>query len=465
MLFLASFLVIASQLGWREGTPAPILEADPGFEKLYWKSWELLQNAVVEETRLAIFPPRFLAPKGSVSFEEAISLPLYARWGWKANPCIETYNFALRLISPDGTSPNVILLSDGSRQGVASGLPLAPLSGWSLYEITGDKTFLSMILPSVSLRHRLYENIFLQNRGGYLPQGFSPLPYVDDPPAVRESSETLGLLLLSQEFLLKIAKNSSSPAESALQKSAENYRMRLISLFDKETGCYRGKDKDGRPIERLSLVPFWGGIGGNLPTEHLSLRKAFFDSDKFGTKMPLPIVAKSDPAFRADKGCRPLFQYLTLRALMESGQNELAGTLAERILRFIQLDAGEKHILYSEYGAETRNHSPTAEADSLDAGYMTIAALIEAVLGIQVNAEKKTVTWHLRRTDRHGILKLRFADCTVNLICLSRKHKTSSASLEVQTDKTVNLIVRIGEKEWSKKIPPGKTIWNLANES
>lgn len=452
-------------MGWKEGTPAPVLEADPGFEKLYWKSWELLQSAVVEETRLAIFPPRFLAPKGRVSFEEAISLPLYARWGWRANPCIETYNFALRLISPDGTSPDVVLLSDGSRQGVAYGLPLAPLSGWSLYEITGDKTFLSMILPSVSLRHRLYEKIFLQNRGGYLPSGFSPLPNVETPPAVQESSESLGLLLLSQEFLLKIAKASSSPAESALRKSAEEYRARLAALFDKETGCYRGKDKEGKPTERLSLVPFWGGIGGNLSVEHPSLKKAFLDSDKFGTKMPLPIVAKSDPAFRADEECRPLFQYLTLKALLECGQNELAGTLAERILRFMQLDAGKNHFLYSEYGAETRSHSPLAETDSLEAGYMTIAGLIEAVIGIRVNAEKKIVMWNLRRTDRHGILKLRFADCTVSLICLPRKHKTSSASLEVQTDKTFTLIVRIGEKEWSKKFPSGKTIWNLSNES
>jgi len=436
-----------------------MLEADPGFEKLYWKSWELLQSTVVEETRLAIFPPRFLAPNGKVSFEEAISLPLYARWGWKANPCIETFRFGLRLVAPDGTSPEHVLLFDGSRQGIALGLPLAPFAGWSLYEITGDKTFLAMILSPVSLRHQVYEKTFLQNRGGYFPRGFSPLPNVDNPPTVRESSESLGLLLLSQEFLLKIAKAVSSPAERALRKSVEEYRKRLSTLFDKETGCYRGKNKENEPVERLSLVPFWGGIGGGLPLEHSAFKKAFLDSDKFGTKMPLPIVARSDPAFRTDDGCRPLFQYLTLKSLIESGQSELAGTLAERILRFMLMDAGDKTVLYNEYGAETRSHSPTSEPDSLCAGYMTIAALIEAVLGIQVDAEKKTVLWSLRRTDRHGLLKLRFADCTVSLICEPRKHKSSSATLEVQTDKTFTLTVKIGEKEWNKKIKPGKSTW------
>ena len=62
MVSLAALLILHSaQLGWRAGTPEPVLETNPRWVQLYWKAWENTQKHVVEEESPGPFPARFIA--------------------------------------------------------------------------------------------------------------------------------------------------------------------------------------------------------------------------------------------------------------------------------------------------------------------------------------------------------------------------------------------------------------------
>jgi hypothetical protein len=60
-----------------------------------------------------------------------------------------------------------------------------------------------------------------------------------------------------------------------------------------------------------------------------------------------------------------------------------------------------------------------------------IANFIEYVLGISVNVPRRTIAWHLQRTERHGLRHLKIGDFYVDLVCDERARADASFHLTV----------------------------------
>ena len=179
-----------------------------------------------------------------------------------------------------------------------------------------------------------------------------------------------------------------------------------------------------------------------------------FDPARYYRRTLFPSVPKSDSAYNGTFATRPLHTYLALRALIDSGMQKDAGRAAEHILSVYDSAAGPALNLYGAYGPETRTPPESAMAGNLEAGTISIAALIEAVMGIDVDAMANKVTWFVRRDDRHGLENLRFGDNVVSIVW-------NNGAIEVQCDRPFTLEVTLDSAKHSKRFDAGKSVWAL----
>ncbi len=462
---LASLCVLAAtaslQLGWRAGTPEPVLDADPGFLELYWKAWENYQAAVVQDARPALFPPRFVAPGGRVAFDEATTYPIFSRWAWRATPTSATLDLALTSMAHAGSASEAILASDGSSVGEATGPPLLGLCIWSLYELTGDRRLLETRFSPAVRRHGYLLSVYEPEEGRrFVPAPFSVLPGPRGPqPQV--SAEATGLLLQDAEFLRRCAAELKVVrSERLFRQTVESEVRRLKELWHEETSSFRGRDEEGEPLEHPSLPCMWALIGGRFQADFARRATSpLADTERFARLLSYPSLPKSDPAYDPASGVFPLHQYLTLRALIDNGMRNAAGYAAENMLRGYLRAAGEDLALYSEYGPDTRAAAPTAIPGSTDAGFVAIAGLIEALLGFRVSAAEGEVRWNIWRRDRHGLKGLRFADNTVSLVAGERSSRAGATVIDVECERPFTLVVTIGGGTWQKRFQAGKHVW------
>lgn len=479
------------QLGWRAGTPEPILEDDPGFVALYWKSWEAYHSCVRDDVRLALFPPRYAAPNGEIAFDDAIATTLFTKWGWKAAPSNETLKFVLQLVEPTGKAPRVLSVATGAPEGRATGPHLAPLAIYDAFLLSGDRALLEACFSPAVRRQAFLESVYghlesepetdpqsgailldpktrrpiIKTRQGarFVPPEFSILP-VSPTAAIRVSAEALALSIQANAYLVRGAEALN------LQDSAALYRhllsedaSRLATLWHEEFGAHVGRDETDAPAEQPSLVTAWALLGGNLDqaaTDRTS--RALSSPDLFGRRLCWPLIPFRHSEYRGDAGVRPLYVYLAARGLLDSGKREQAAYAIEGFLRIIERNGGETTKIFDNYGPDTLRPAPNAHESPLAAGPITIAGLIEAVIGINVNAASRTVFWSPWRRDQHGLKNLRFGNATVSLICEARASRFAAPVIHVETDSTFTLVVRHAGRDSTRRFEPGAHVWALS---
>ena len=194
------------------GTPEPVLDGNPKWVELYWKSWENLQASVLEEKTPGPLPARVIAQNGAVEFDAAMGIALYARWGWRANPISDTLSFLLQELEDDGAA--AARFSSEGKKGVARGLPLAALAVASLYDLSGDKEQLLIQLGGAHKRHDYIRSLYSyaiepedendKPRIGYrVPPLYSALPMANEATS-EVTAEAAGLLLQDAVALARL---------------------------------------------------------------------------------------------------------------------------------------------------------------------------------------------------------------------------------------------------------------------
>lgn len=472
ILLAAAF---SSQLGWRAGTPEPLIDGQPSWVAMYWKTWEILQAKTVEQKAPSSLPPRFLSLTNGIGFDATAAIALYAKWAWRAVPIEDTFAYSLQLIAPKGSAPEFVDSEAAPSPKEAQGPPLQALAADELFAFTGSKAFLSASLPPLIRRHAYVEDKYTV-REAEPPETTSKKPPVAlrrlvppgwsltglAPPTVTESAEAVSLLLLDSVELNEITGLlQQTAAERMYSKEVQRGVVDLMKLWDDESGVFAGESNGSSPEEQ-TLLPLMGLIGGSVPRNIADdALKMLADKRCFATPLPLPLFSKTSTHYQPAAGARPLAAYMALRALMDNGQEEAAGRLAESLLRAYAASAGTNLTLYSSYGPETMRPAPLALADAPEAGLITVAALYEAVLGFKVDAARQTVEWRIRRTDRHGVKRLRFANNVVDLVCEPRSTTNQSPVISVRAESPFTLRVVHRGAAVSRKFPAGSFTWKL----
>jgi len=469
---LAAGILCSAQLGWRAGTPEPILDANPRWVELYWKAWENLYAVTVEEKEPGPFPSRAFAPGNRISYDQTLAIALYARWGWRAHPVRETLSYVLEHINEAGFAAS-LFGSDGTMTGEATGPPLASLAALRLWQISANDLDLPLQMSAAQRRYAYLAGKYTfqipkdgdkPERLGYrVPLEFSILPMPTEAPG-EVSAEAAGLLLQEAQMLSELrAAGGDRRAAEVMSRIAGGLSTKLASVWQPDAHRFAARD-DAGSMERDSLAPLIGLISGRLPEKIAQdALRGLFDPERFYRRTLFPVTARPDGAYIGSTNVRPLLSYLALRALIANRMMKDAARAAEHMLATYALAAGKGLSLYDFYGAETRVAPDGAEAGGLEAGTIAIAALIEAVIGIDVDARQDEVTWFLRRTDRHGIKNLRFANNVVTLIS-SERTADAMPTIDVHCDQPFTLKVTIGGKTQTRSFEPGTHTWTLAAE-
>jgi glycogen debranching enzyme len=86
-------------------------------------------------------------------------------------------------------------------------------------------------------------------------------------------------------------------------------------------------------------------------------------------------------------------------------------------------------------------------------GLGPIAMLIEQVLGIEILGCENRIHWHVARSDRHGIERIRLRDQTISLICTPHR---SGLAIFTRCEKPFDLSLESYDKTITRQIPAGE---------
>ncbi|KAA0228687.1 hypothetical protein FCG40_07155 [Fimbriimonadia bacterium ATM] len=462
---VGAFALIVAQLGWRAGTPVPIADGTPEFVDLYWKAWENYHAQVLTVPSHPGLPARVLAPGGELRFDDAWVSALYAKWAIAATPAIDSVVAASLFVEESGLAPERVSLDDLSVAGEATGFPIYALAASDLYGATASREKLSPLLSQVARRSAWLRGRCAATPGVLtVPARYSMLPAQQTATGLSETAEAAAVLLYDSASLRELAgRLGLSNALAAYRQIYDEDRRRLMDLWRKDAKFFFAIDSADAQAEPLSLLPIWASSLSDLDASKTdALAAALNDRARFARPMLWPIVPPTAPGYDGTRGVKPLFQYLTLRALRDFGSEARAESSATEILRNLLRSGGEKHDLYEEYGAETRRPAEGAAANTPVAGLIPIAGFLEFVLGFEMDAEHDTLVWRIRRLDRHGIQNLRFGDNHLSVIAEPRAATSDPIRIEVTTENAVVLEVRSHGHKKALRCKPGTNKFTVA---
>jgi hypothetical protein len=462
VIHLIAAALAATQLGWRAGTPEPILETEPDLVAMYWHVWEAYREGVIEEASGGL-PTPIYAPGGRLGASELVTGSLFTRWAWRATGAFESLDAYLLLADRAGNLPQFWLLRDRSPVGVQERPLFGSFAAWQIYRISGDKAMLGRTFSQLARVHSRQSARYIAEDGVRgVGQSASLVPEGGDWSA-RDCAEASAILLIESHYLALCAKALGlSDAESAYRRAASDEAKRLSKLWDESEGVFRALNKESEAAEVATIVPMLSVLTKRpeLPDPRRVVA-SLNDGEKFRSRLPYSAIAQFENTFRRDAGVRPLLQYLALLAIIEHGDFTTAAYASETMLNALARTWRRERKFYTEYGATTLLPSPGAGASSFDAGYLVVAGLIEATLGFDVDATSDTVLWRMTRRDRHGIERLRFGNNNVSLISAARESSDARPVIEVRAERPFTLRVTIGPRTFSKRFSAGESKWEV----
>ena len=304
---------------------------------------------------------------------------------------MESHRVFLDRVEGDGYLPyNVGPVVETTTLGTTTA-PFLSYVAWEIYQVCGDATFLQEAYTAGSLFH----DFWVQQRdrdGDGLAEfgGFAVSEATRDlnnvvweevaAPDQVEAVDLNSWLVKDAATLAEMAGELGLPDEADLWLAAAASRAALINecMWDDDTGFYYHVDhidndfdfaepSDLKRMEIAGLMPLWAGIvpadRANILLQHLT------DPDRFWRAFGVPSLAADDPSYdpHASSCCRwngPVWvqwQFLILRALTGSGEDELARELADRVRVSVVTKLADHHQFRELYDPD----DVTAPNDSM----------------------------------------------------------------------------------------------------
>ena len=236
-------------------------------------------------------------------------------------------------------------------------------------------------------------------------------------------------------------------------------------MWDPETRFYYDLDENENRIPLKIIGSFWTMLA-EIPNDE---RAAFMveylkDPAYFGTDNPFPSVSVDSPCYREDvTGCCgaviPFNVYGVVKGLEKYGEYVFARECAIRNMYFI-LDTlhpeGDKPGDVWEAYLPNKEGIPVAEGEFPrkrflpQACLMTIALMIEDIIGLDVSLPRKTVYWTVPNLEVMGIENLSLKR---NLITILSNKNARGWEIRLESEKLYYFTIEIIEEKKKKTLP------------
>ncbi len=255
--------------------------------------------------------------------------------------------------------------------------PLLAWGVWRLYQQTGEKEWLISCYHRLcgyldwNIRHRMSVHGLFQwhvNRTSIEcrcdESGMDNNPRFDTD-ADLESIDFSCYMAHEAEMMTRIASVVKPQEAQRWQELREQLAVRIRErLWDETDGLFYDRILPDGPLRRVksmaSLLPLWAGICTEDQAEKLI--GYLEDPAYFGTPMPVPSVAVSDPAYCKDMWRGPVwlnYDYMIIQGLRRYNRDTLADQLAARVLNEVIRLYMEEGILYEFYDDQAEQSPAT----------------------------------------------------------------------------------------------------------
>jgi glycogen debranching enzyme len=367
-----------------------------------------------------------------------------------------------------------------------------PIFAWAeveSYRLTGDKSRFKMVLPvlekyaewlnrdgdpraknwrengrmSHSAEHKLYWNT---------PLGSG----MDNSP--RPSGKGSGWVEMSCQMVIMYNNLAVMADELKEKKKAEKFRADAKAIaerinkwcWNEEDGFYYDVSGDGTQFKKMTMGGFWPLLAGIASKEQAERLVAHLkDEKKFWRKMVFPTLAADEEEYVPEGfywrgGVWAPTNVMVIKGLERYGYEVFAALATEKYL-FGMFEVFKTHKPKSVWEVYAPDfHTPAKGGRGSKphfvgwSGCGPIQLLFENVMGIRPNGVDNTLAWQLRRTDRHGVEKLRVGDATLTLICEKRESAEAPAVITMESSKKFKVEIVHPNGSKTVKLKRGKKV-------
>lgn len=444
---------------WQENIPGVIFDANPGYVKLYEKTWQLAHDHIRTRPGLPQSPYMDEAfCDDQIWIWDTCFMAHFCKYGFASFPGVESLRNFYAPIHDGERSSLQIHITDNP-----------PLFAWTelqYYKLTGDRDHLDKLLNRDRYLQRHYEWFDLVQPGFMLPDDGAIAPVclqrvdagyfweggrsgMDNTPrgrtgkhAVEErpnNPKMLWLDAIAQQGLSALC-ISQIAAELGNAEEQQKYKAEYEKLkalvnelyWCEEDGIYYDIHVDTHEHMKVKTPASYWPILAEMASPEQAKRMAGLleDPETFGGVTPWVTLARNDADFNDDDGnywrggvWLPT-AYMGIKALEKYGHNALADKSAEALLTTMlqTYENYEPHTIWECYSP-----SKPEPAKHLDkrvrpdfCGWSAlgpISLMIENVLGFHtIDAPAGRVEWRLHQQQRHGITNLRFGQTSTDII-------------------------------------------------
>ncbi|MFT7558711.1 MAG: hypothetical protein ACI93R_000610 [Flavobacteriales bacterium] len=476
--------------------PLVTLEEHPGWEDLYIRAFEIAFSKIQQGTKENGFVDYYMdeAFSANIFQWDTSFIMMFARYGNQELPSIVSLENFYRYQHDDGWIGRELREKDGSSYWPKSGSleancsinpPLFSWAEWQDYQVRGDisrfskrvndKTILDVLVDYYDWikANRRWDNQLYWTTSYANGMDRSPRLATDH---VCSHADGSWIDITAQQALnaLYISKIAAEVGDKKLQTRFEREHAEIktlinTSFWDDEDGFYYDLTKDGEFFKVKTPASFWVLIADvtNDKQERRLVNEHILDPERFWTEHHLPTVSKDEETYMKDGGYwdgavwAPT-TYQTIKGLEFQGFTTVARRIAMNHIQNLYWVYRSTNTLHENYRPETVAKGVHARDDFVGwTGVGPIAALIENVMGIQVNGAGDSLIWDVNLAERHGIKNLQFGDNTVSLMADDRLDKNSGVKVKVTTDSPFTLKLKVAGKVRRFDVAKGNSEFTL----
>jgi hypothetical protein len=464
--FLFGFGPLGAEIpeDWRRNLPEPVLPAHPDWVEFYYDAWRIAGDRKQQRDGQWIFDTAF-DPNKTWLWDSCWILE-FGKYVQGAHPDIKNPAAALDLFygqqQKDGFISHV-----WPEQIESVHNPILAMAELSYYRHFGDRKRLRLVLPKLD---RLFQSV--EQRAGS-PSGLYRNTAWNNGMDNRPSADFIIDLTAEQALAARQLSEIAGLVGDASRSGhyAKKYRglKALINdrMWSEKDGFYTDVNSLMKPVNHWTIAAFWPLLAKVAdPARAERVIAVLNDPEHFNTPHRIPSLGRKSPAYHRDGGdywrgsVWVPTNTMVIRGLEEYGRFGLAREIAENHVAAMCRTWRGTRTIWENYDPErTERPGNTAKRDFVGwSGVMPIATLIETVIGIRVDTPARTMTWHLRPREIHGIRNVRWgSEGTIRTDLLAEPANGSdhSMKLKIATTAAFTLVVTSpqGTRRWS--IPEG----------
>lgn len=462
--------------------PKPSWEGHQPVIEGYWRAWDL----AFRNCRRAPLETGFIAPFIDTAFNDCVFMwdtvfiLMFARYGERAFPFQGTLDNFYAKQHPSGFICREIKQWDGADRfhyadPNSTGPNLFPWSEWEYFQQFGDRARLAAVFPPLLAFYHWFRKNRTWPDGTYWSTGWAN--GMDNQPRVSPGAgltnehdhmswiDTTAQAVFSAKLLVKMAAVLGRDADVADLPPEIEALSTFINdrMWHEALGFYVDRRRDGSLSTVKSIAGFWPLLAGIATPERAARLCAHLtDPGTFGRPHPVPSLSADDPHYNGERGeywCGsvwPPTNYMVLRGLTATGNDELAHALARKHVEFVTAVYQETNTFWENYAPEAPKPGEPGHRDFVGwGGVGPIAVLLEYVFGLRPDASRDVLVWDVRLTEAHGVKDYPFgADTTLDLAVAARAHDHDEPIVTVKANRPIRIELR-----WPSG---GKRLLNLA---